>query len=343
LYQIDSSGEKVKKVDGRFYELLMKPNEGQTTQQFLNDCIGFLTLTGNAIILKEGQGIGFGYPVSLKVLPTQLTTIDESTRKYVYTDPVTQLQYEYDPEEIIHIKYFSPSEDNICSGMGMSPLQAGFMTVDASNDLREADQFVLKNKGVTGILTNKSNNLNLGEGQKRDLQRIANAKFGKPSQFGQIMVANGDYGFINIGMTGENLKLLESSKLKMRDLCNLYGFDSSLMNDPDNKTYNNRTEAKKDFYTDALMPVLDMILTPINQDIAKQFESVDRAVMIAEFDYSGIEALQSDQKLEAEKDNIRSSGITNLMISALTDNQKRHILIHDYGFSEVEADEFISQ
>jgi phage portal protein BeeE len=65
------------------------------------------------------------------------------------------------------------------------------------------------------------------------------------SKFGKAIATSANVDFIQMGMDATQLKIIESAVMKLRDLCNLYGVDSSLFNDPANKTYNNRNRPIK--------------------------------------------------------------------------------------------------
>lgn len=54
-----------------------------------------------------------------------------------------------------------------------------------------------------------------------------------------------------------SLQLNEIATLINREICDLFSIDSSLLNDPDNKTYSNKTEAIKSLYTNMLIPATD--------------------------------------------------------------------------------------
>ena len=56
----------------------------------------------------------------------------------------------------------------------------------------------------------------------------------------------------------------ETTKDFLRIICSSFGVDSALFNDPDNKTYSNREEAKKDYYNDVIIPIMNKVLEAIN-------------------------------------------------------------------------------
>jgi hypothetical protein len=57
-----------------------------------------------------------------------------------------------------------------------------------------------------------------------------------------------------------NLALDKISTLINREICDIYAIDSSLLNDPENKTYNNKSEALKGLYTHVLLPACDQFV-----------------------------------------------------------------------------------
>jgi hypothetical protein len=57
-----------------------------------------------------------------------------------------------------------------------------------------------------------------------------------------------------------NLALDKISTLINREICDLYGIDSSLLNDPENKTYANKEEGLRALYTHVILPAADQFV-----------------------------------------------------------------------------------
>lgn len=336
VYRYDSEGQKIEINEGAVVELLKSPNETESFVELMTKVYGYFALTGNAIILKE-ESVGFGTR-GLRVLETQLVSIDQESRVYSYSDPILQQDFEYSPEEIIHIKYFSPATENICTGMGQAPLQACFMTVDAGNDLREAEQFVLNNLAINGIFTVDSKGTTLNQGVQDQLQRVADGKFGGVENTNSVMVIGTDGKYHKIDSNANQIKLLESRGVKLRDVTNCFGFDSKMFNDPDSTTYNNISEARKDFYTEGLMPFINRVLLALNYGLS---EILEEGAVFIEADYSGVEALQTDQFTEVRKDSLKVKSLTDLLTSALSDNQKVVILVNEFEYTQEEATKLV--
>ncbi len=331
-------GETENITEGVIFEALNNvnnPNSKKDQEDLIREIVGFLTLSGNAIIEKK-YATGFTEPIGLEVLPTQNIEISENLKTYILTDPITQKERKISRDKIIHIKYFSPSNESITSGLGQSPIQAGFMTVDSGNDLKEANQFILKNQSVSGILSNDSENTSLRDQDAKALERKSRQKFGSPTKTAQILLTNAKIKWTPITNKGDELKIFDREVSILRDICNLYGVDSSLFNDPANKTYNNKDEAKKELYTEAISPLLKMITKAFNQQLLTEFDTGTDVVTV-DADFSSVEALQKDKKQEAEKNSINSKSMTDLLTSDLRDSQKIIILQREFGLSESDA------
>jgi phage portal protein BeeE len=95
-----------------------------------------------------------------------------------------------------------------------------------------------------------------------------------------------------MGLSPVDLQLLESEKITLRELCNVYGVNSALFNDPDNKTYNNMKEAKKEMLTQVVLPELVLIRDAFN----RFFEGEIGQGFYIDFDITVFPELQEDMK-----------------------------------------------
>ncbi len=89
-----------------------------------------------------------------------------------------------------------------------------------------------------------------------------------------------------------DLQLLESEKVTLRELCNVYGVNSALFNDPDNKTYNNMKEAKKEMLTQVVLPELVALRDAFNRFFSTE---IGQGYYI-DFDLTVFPELQEDMK-----------------------------------------------
>jgi len=77
----------------------------------------------------------------------------------------------------------------------------------------------------------------------------------------------------------------------VRELCNLFAIDSSLMNDPDNKTYSNKDLALRALYTN--------VIIPLSYELKYKLELAFPEITI-DIDHSNIEILHADKEAQAK-------------------------------------------
>ena len=200
---------------------------------------------------------------------------------------------------------------------------------------------MVKNQGVRGILTNKGER-SLKPEEARHLSNLANEKLRGVKNFNKVHISNTDMTYLQMGMNATDLKVIESSVLTDRQLCNAYGVSSRLYNDPANSTFNNMKEANKSFFTKAVLPTLDKLLMDINNIWLKQWSERDNKRYKLTADTSGVEALQADQKTEAEKDKIVMDGVNVVLNMPISSDAKAQLLENEYGFSDTDAQTLVA-
>ena len=135
-----------------------------------------------------------------------------------------------------------------------------------------------------------------------------------------------------MAMSSSDLQILEKGVVNLRAICSVYGVDSSLFNDPANQTYNNRKEAEKALYTNAVIPMAEKISQKHTSFIAKNHYP-DGSVRMRK-DFSGVEALQTDKKQEAEKDKIVMDGVNTILNMPISSEGKAELLKDTYDMTD---------
>lgn len=330
--------------DGEVFDMLQMPGmyQGEDLSQF--DYFEYLLtyLLGSGNTYQRGlSALGLGEQWrQMEILPSGLTLPIPANS---YLDPVKgykfrdkQKQFNIEREGVMHTKFINPTTLGLNTLEGLSPLQAAIFALTGSTDIQKAIAIMVKNQGARGVLGNKSDRTMTPE-QAKILSDKANEKIRGIKNFNKVHVSNADMSYVQIGMSATDLKIIESGVLTDRQLANAYSADSSLFNDPANKTFNNRKEAEKSLYTDAVIPNLNKLLEDINLTWLKQWSLKDSKRYKWQLDTSGIEALQADQKTEAEKDKIRMEGINTILQMQTTSEAKAQLLRAEYGFSEEDA------
>jgi len=179
----------------------------------------------------------------------------------------------------------------------LSPLQAAYRTIQRSNDAKDTSVAMLQNQGPKGILSADESN-DFGPEAAGKLKEDFYNQYGTKTQAGilknagKILIAGAKLNWINMGLSPVDLQLLESEKITLRELCNVYGVNSALFNDPDNKSYNNMKEAKKEMLTQVVLPELVALRDAFNRFFARE---IGQGYYI-DFDLTVFPELQEDMK-----------------------------------------------
>lgn len=320
-------------------KLIEKPNQWQKGREFTENSIGFKLLTGERIwhIVKVPAGANEGLPYEVYNLPPQhITVIGDGTvlgikgfQLLAFGNIVLR------PEEIVFSRYFNPDYNPSGTHLrGLSPFKAGrkLTTVSDSGITRAAN--MLQNAGATGIVYEKPSEgvEKMTEQQAKDLKLKLNTEVIGLDQANSIAVGNGDLGYINFGIKGTEMELINLMNLTLERICALVSVPPVLFN-TDRAIQNNLQEAKKELIVSACCPELDSLRESWNE-IAKLYKknpNEDDSIYV-DYDLSVYPELQEDlQKL------------SKIALDSwwLTGNEKRLMMYQDEDKQEPMLDTYL--
>lgn len=261
-----TSNEWEEITDTTLHELIANPNmtKNYTWDNILEQTIIYLLAGGNAINLgmdANGESEGITGPiVELDVLPNRFIKIN-TTKDWF--DPIDNYKFQIDTfkatfekEEIQHFTLFNPGYNSIQQSVwGLSPIAVAARVVQVGNDRWDADASLLQNRGAIGMIAQRKSEYPMKPEERDKMQEDWDESTAGPNKFGRIKVSRQDMRFIQMAMSPSDLKLIEHGPVTLRAMCNVLGFDSSIFNDPANKTFANRKEAEKAMLSDAVIPL----------------------------------------------------------------------------------------
>lgn len=302
-------------------QIFTKPNPLQGWAEFIEQAIGFKLVTGNTFIHAIGpqNGVNAGKLQEMWILPSQAIDILAGDKM----NPIKGYQYMWDksivipPEEVIHLKYWTPEYVNMSNLWGLSPIRAARRVVSKSNASYDAGTASMQNMGALGFIkqnVSASNPSPLTEEQAQAIEDILAKKTG-PKNRGKALVTSADLSWQQIGMSPVDLAIIESDKMDLRTLCNVFHVPSELFNDASNKTYSNTQEASKAIWTNAVIPALTQFRDAFNLFIAGKYGDV-----FIDYDTSVIPELQENMEQ-----------LVNQLMNAwwITPNEKRELMAWD--------------
>jgi len=312
-----------------------------STNEWVEACMVYLLTSGN-LYQKKINLADFKNYDALEIYPSGIISpITPNSylmpnNGFKVADKTTQ--YKIESDLMSHLKYINPTSLGLNTLEGLAPLQAGLYSLTGSTDVQKALSVLVKNQGVRGLLTNESNRngggVNLSPDQAKEVKRQTNDMISGVDKVNSVQVTSASLKYLPMGMSAADLKLIESGVLTDRQLCNIWNIDSKLFNDPASSTFNNLNEATKGMYNNAILPNLNKIVSKFNQDIVKPINATEGTNQEVRIDTSQIEALQSDQKQEAEKNKLNVDGFNVVLNMPISNESKQEVLVYQYGISE---------
>lgn len=280
--------------DHELMGLFEKPNPLQGWSEFIEQSVGFKLVTGETFIhgIAPSNGVNAGRVQEMWIYPTQLIDIIYGDR----FNPIRGYRYKVDQsieipaEEIIHLKYWTPEYLHGAMLHGVSPIRAGRRALTKSNANYDAGTAAMQNSGMMGFISGKmlESGFGLTEDQAIALQERMN-EYTNAKNRGKIPVTSAELKWNQMAMSPVDLAIIESEKMDLRTLCNIYHVPSELFNDAANKTYSNTQEASSAVWTNAVIPALTQFRDSFNAFLARSYSEI-----YVDFDTSVVPELQDD-------------------------------------------------
>ncbi len=335
---LDLKEEVFEEVDGNddLYKLLENPNPIQSFSEWYENTKGFQLLTGNAY--NYGVPLTDGRLGEMWIMPSQWTRIIADAGSQELIKGYTMELYggvlnSIEAKQVMHWKYWNPDYGSPGSHLyGMSPLKAAAKSLTLSNNSDTSLIASINNGGANGMLFPDDDAFDTISPQLRSQIRSHLRKNSNPESNGSFLVFPTKMGYTQFGQSPHDLQIIEAGKMSLRDLCNIYGYPSEMLNDPDNKTNSNKKESRRQLYLDLVIPTLvrdynelNKFVLPFFNNSTSNFKNYKYHIS---FDINAIEAIQVDNK---DKVDWLSKAYW------LTDNEKRA----EMGYQEIEGGDVI--
>jgi HK97 family phage portal protein len=193
------------------------------------------------------------------------------------------------------LKYWTPEYTGGTFLYGLSPIRAGRRVVTKSNASYDTMVSAFQNQGAQGMITGEANagEQSLTPEQAEMLKQRYQREYSGPKNKGKPIITSAALKWQQMGMSPADLAIIESDKMDLRTICNIFHVPSELFNDASNKTYSNTKEAGSAIYTNAVIPALTAFRDAINQFIRSKYQEK----IYIDFDTSMISELQDDLTL----------------------------------------------
>lgn len=275
-------------------DLLDQPNPDNTFEELLYSYYIYYLSLGNSYIYSHLLPSGMRGALSImpapevEIIPGSWKMPIEGYRLLIGTQKIVLPK-----EDVFYTKLFNPRFNNGEWLYGLSPIQVASQIINTyNNGIERLDKSfeagmpdIILNLKEAGIMTTEQI-----EEFKDNFDKKYAAKDGKKSAAFSFPV-----DVKQIGSSPIDLEIFTNSEFALRVLCNVYKVPSVLFNDKANSTYNNVEQARKDFYDDAVIPLNNSFSERLGK-----FLGIHKDGYKFEFDYSGVEVLQSSFYTKAQ-------------------------------------------
>ncbi len=265
--------------DTELHQILLMPNNYQTWQEYIKLWEVFYMITGNGITyaptLSAGNDRGKLLD-GLFIVPTQHVEIESGGWRNPVKSYYLDINYRENipASDIIHVRFPNMTYDDASNFMGMSPIKVAINKIKAMNSADAIMQKTFERGMPPGMLVKKNEEYDKERvvEHQTQLEKAWNRKHGKSTKAGLPVFGQGEFEWIKFGFDNfRDLQIIENSEHGLRELCNIWGVPSIVMNDVSGTTFNNQREARKAIYTNRIMPDLEMKLSYVNTRVSPAY------------------------------------------------------------------------
>jgi len=284
--------------DHHLSKLFNFPNPSISNNDLWELFYSWLELAGNAygLKIKVDNRTEEIWPISPdRLQPMQGVNIEEWIVGYMLDKGNKRTQREFDPSEILHLKFFNPANPFL----GIAPLQAAAKTVDVDNDQLSWMKSTMQNMGVpSGVFTFERPFESLNDADA--ISKVLNKKYGGKDNARKLAVLGGNAKYHRTSLTPQESDFSKSRKDNRNEIFIAFGIPPQLGGSQESSTYNNFEVSILIFWFSTLIPILDDIKAGLNFSFKEELLPGEKIC----YDLSGVQAIRKamlDRAETAEK------------------------------------------
>lgn len=251
-------------INEKLTKQLAHPNSDQGRSSFITSVVSYLLLSGNAFIYSDGDQLYCLRSDRIKLIFNDAKT---AVKSYVYE--VDGVRVPVNLEDILHIKFFNPTDD----WFGFAPLRSAMYAIDQYNEMSKHNLSILQNGGrPSGCLILKDckylDNTTREEMRKRLSEIYSGAK-----NAGRIMLLEGGYEWQEMGLSPKDLDFAEAQNTIAREIVQAFGVPPILVGIHGDSSFNNYREARAHFWEDTILPLAELIRTQFTDWFQRKYQT----------------------------------------------------------------------
>jgi HK97 family phage portal protein len=317
VYRQNRNGDWIQQQQHPLASLIDRPTPWHSRKDLMTGMIQHLYLGGNSLHTKVRAGgavveLWQLQPDWIKVFPSATDWID----RYEYNKDgiITPI----DPKDIMHNKFLDPANPY----WGLAPLQAGARAVDIDVEAVRYQKVGLQNMAISdGVFTFDHP---LTQDQWNEARAMVREQHQGIDNAHTPWVLGAGANWQQMSMTPKDIDFIESRKFTANEICSIFQVPPPMIGILDKANYNNIETARKIFWLDTIVPLLEDIKDSFNLSLTPEFG----AGLELSYDISNVNALQEStaDKITQAKD-LWAMGVPFNMI-----NQKLEL-----GFDDIDG------
>lgn len=262
--------------------LLDNPNPEMSTSDLMMLMSSHKDLAGNAYWMKVKGGRGNTTKELWPTMP-QYVSISGSQQSLVEYYTVGVEQKRVDKDDMCHFKFTDPSS----LIFGQAPLRAAGKAVDIDNSGQAFQKISMQNRGVPDLHISYEGD-DLTTEQMEQANAAAKTKTGPGNARAPWVTTKAK--ITQLSMSPVEMDFMETRRFSREDICSVYGTPSSLVAEMGNVNLANAETARRAFWQDTIIPLMDDNIDTMNMCLASEYGDNVRIV----YDLSNIPALQEN-------------------------------------------------
>lgn len=291
--EYDKDGLQQELINHPFTVLMRRPNpymSGDIVQQYI---INAMHVSGDAYLIKQknnaGQLVAL-YPL----MPENVTpkgNDDELITHYEYDTNTKSVLVT--PQDMVHIRL---GLDQTNHRQGFAPLRSVLREIYGDESAGQMATALLANSGVPNVVISPKQDFGLTETEAEQVQRAFKQKVGGKNR-GMPLVLSGSMDVKKMAFSPTELDIGTLRRVPEERISAVLGVPAILAGlgaGLDRATYSNASELREFFTESKLIPLWKQIAEELTQQVLlRDYEITDGTS--AEYDFSDVRALQTDQ------------------------------------------------
>ena len=291
--EFDKDGLQQELINHPFTMLMRRPNpymSGDIVQQYI---INAMHVSGDAYLIKQknnaGQLVAL-YPL----MPENVTpkgNDDELITHYEYDTNTKSVLVT--PQDMVHIRL---GLDQTNHRQGFAPLRSVLREIYGDESAGQMATALLANSGVPNVVISPKQDFGLTETEAEQVQRAFKQKVGGKNR-GMPLVLSGSMDVKKMAFSPTELDIGTLRRVPEERISAVLGVPAILAGlgaGLDRATYSNASELREFFTESKLIPLWKQISEELTQQVLlRDYEITDGTS--AEYDFSDVRALQTDQ------------------------------------------------